>query len=138
MKKIIWTKLYETGFDTIDYQHKILVERINDLIELNLENSSQDKLYEILLFLEEYSIYHFDTEEHLFNSFNYTESKEHYAEHYYFKQKIKNFKLDYKKGLKKIDNDLMIFLINWLINHVTGTDKKFVEYLFLQIKDIEK
>ena len=71
MEKLFWDKKYETGIDVIDFQHKILLERTNDLIELVNKNETQDNMFPILIFLEDYTHYHFDTEEQFFDSFDY-------------------------------------------------------------------
>lgn len=71
MEKLFWDKKYETGIDVIDFQHRILLERTNDLIELVNKNETQDNMFPILIFLEDYTLYHFDTEEQFFDSFDY-------------------------------------------------------------------
>jgi len=134
MEKIIWDKSFETGFDTVDYQHKVLLDKINEIIEAINSNKPQDTLFGIFIFLEEYSFYHFMTEESFFKSFDYKESKEHIAEHNFFKEKIKSFKIAYEKKIEKIDEELLEFLLTWLLNHIKGTDKRFTDGLLKNIK----
>lgn len=129
MEKLKWNNIYETGIDVIDFQHKILIERINDLIELLNKNETQENLFPLFIFLEDYTNYHFDTEEQFFNSFNYTEKEKHLEEHEEFKEKIKNLKLKYNEDLEKIDDNLLDFLIDWLTNHIVGTDMEFANGL---------
>lgn len=133
MEKLFWDKKYETGIDVIDFQHRILLERTNDLIELVNKNETQDNMFPILIFLEDYTLYHFDTEEQFFDSFDYINKEKHLEEHREFIKKIIEFKEQYAKGTVKIDKDLLDYLLNWLISHILGTDMSFAKDLIKNI-----
>lgn len=133
MEKLFWDKKYETGIDVIDFQHRILLERTNDLIDLVNKNEMQDNMFPILIFLEDYTHYHFDTEEQFFDSFNYKDKEKHLQEHREFIKKIIEFKEQYAKGTVKIDKDLLDYLLNWLISHILGTDMSFAKDLIKNI-----
>ena len=129
MEKLKWLNSYETGVDVIDFQHKILVERINDLIELLNNNEPQENLIPLFIFLEDYTNYHFSTEEQFFNSFEYEDREKHKFEHMEFRDKIKELKEKSIKNLEKIDESLLEFLMAWLTNHIMETDMKFTDSL---------
>ncbi len=133
MEKLFWDKKYETGIDVIDFQHRILLERTNDLIDLVNKNEAQDNMFPILIFLEDYTLYHFDTEEQFFDSFDYINKEKHLQEHREFIKKIIEFKEQYAKGTVKIDKDLLDYLLNWLISHILGTDMSFAKDLIKNI-----
>ena len=133
MERLFWDKKYETGIDVIDFQHRILLERTNDLIELVNKNETQDNMFPILIFLEDYTHYHFDTEEQFFDSFDYINKEKHLQEHREFIKKIIEFKEQYAKGTVKIDKDLLDYLLNWLISHILGTDMSFAKDLIKNI-----
>lgn len=129
MEKLKWLNSYETGVDVIDFQHKILVERINDLIELLNNNESQENLIPLFIFLQDYADYHFSTEEQFFNSFDYRDREKHRLEHMEFRVKIKEMKEKNVENSEKLDENLLEFLMNWLTNHILGTDMKFTDSL---------
>ena len=133
MERLFWDKKYETGIDVIDFQHRILLERTNDLIDLVNKNEAQDNMFPILIFLEDYTLYHFDTEEQFFDSFDYKDKEKHLEEHREFIKKIIEFKEQYAKGTVKIDKDLLDYLLNWLISHILGTDMSFAKDLIKNI-----
>lgn len=133
MEKLFWDEKYETGIDVIDFQHRILLERTNDLIDLVNKNEIQDNMFPILIFLEDYTHYHFDTEEQFFDSFNYKDKEKHLEEHREFINKIIEFKEQYAKGTVKIDKDLLDYLLNWLITHILNTDMDFAKDLIKNI-----
>jgi len=129
MEKIIWKELFNTHIDIVDFQHKILVERLNELIELHNIGYTQEQLLILIHHLEDYTHYHFETEEAYFKYFNYIELKEHIAEHNFFKEKLKIIKNEIKNSNKKIDEELLVFLSTWLLDHILGTDRIFADEL---------
>lgn len=133
MEKLFWDKKYETGVDVIDFQHRILLERTNDLIELVNRNESQDNMFPILVFLEDYTHYHFDTEEQFFDTFEYKDKEKHLREHKEFIDKVNEFKKVYFEGLAQIDEALLSFLLDWLISHILKTDMEFAKDLMKNI-----
>lgn len=135
MEKLFWDEKYETGIDVIDFQHRILLERTNDLIDLVNKNEIQDNMFPILIFLEDYTHYHFDTEEQFFDSFDYINKEKHLEEHREFIKKIIEFKEQYAKGTVKIDKDLLDYLLNWLISHILDTDMNFTKNLMKNINN---
>ena len=135
MEKLFWDEKYETGIDVIDFQHRILLERTNDLIDLVNKNEIQDNMFPILIFLEDYTHYHFDTEEQFFDSFDYINKEKHLQEHREFIKKIIEFKEQYAKGTVKIDKDLLDYLLNWLISHILDTDMNFTKNLMKNINN---
>lgn len=135
MEKLFWDEKYETGIDVIDFQHRILLERTNDLIDLVNKNEIEDNMFPILIFLEDYTHYHFDTEEQFFDSFDYINKEKHLEEHREFIKKIIEFKEQYAKGTVKIDKDLLDYLLNWLISHILDTDMNFTKNLMKNINN---
>lgn len=129
MQNFEWSSIFVSGIDVIDFQHKILVERINEMINSINKNENQENLMFLFVFLEDYIIYHFSTEEQFFNSFNYLDKEKHLREHHEFNEKIVRFKKEYQEGLVCIDESLIEFLLNWLKEHLLDTDKKFTESL---------
>jgi len=120
-----WSEELATGLDIVDNQHKGLINFINDLTnnidldhkkELKYFNSVKDEI-------TNYIIEHFSTEENIMelNNINKRFLDQHRYEHSTFIKKIGgiietseiNFSLD----------DVVFFLIEWVINHINQTDK---------------
>ncbi len=124
---INWDKQYETGFASIDDQHKELIRIIGDLSSL-LTNAGEgediyDEMVAIVESLTAYTIYHFKYEEDLFQKFNYEDKEAHIEEHNKLITQIENL------DLRAADEDQVIFgkkilkfLISWLYKHISGTD----------------
>ena len=122
-----WKKEYSVKVKEIDIQHKKIFVLINDLNKAIINKNFSETLRKIIDGLVDYSIYHFETEEKYFKKFNFEYSDEHKKEHESFKKKITGI-------IKKIDNnemeisfELVDFLEDWIINHVTGSDQKYIQ-----------
>ena len=122
-----WKKEYSVKVKEIDIQHKKIFVLINDLNKAIINKNFSETLRKIIDGLVDYSIYHFETEEKYFKKFKFEYSDEHKKEHESFKKKITEI-------IKKIDNnemeisfELVDFLEDWIINHVTGSDQKYIQ-----------
>ena len=123
---ILWSEKYNTGIKEIDEQHKKLVALLNFLYESFVDRTSNDAIKKIIDELRNYTEYHFSVEEKYFEDFHYTESTEHIKEHQYFVNQIKEFEQDLKLGKISLSYKLMNFLRSWLIEHINGTDRKYI------------
>lgn len=124
---INWDKQYETGFASIDDQHKELIRIIGDLSSLLTNVGEGEDIYDEMVTIVEsltsYTIYHFKYEEDLFQKFNYEDKEAHIEEHNKLITQIENL------DLRAADEDQVIFgkkilkfLISWLYKHISGTD----------------
>ncbi len=132
-----WDKSYETNIDSIDIQHKKLVDMINDLGESIQSNKiiSQQHLDQIFNGITKYAEEHFEDEENEMEMANVdprhidTHKKAHKV---FFKEATKLF-----EGIKEnlISHEVLFhFLSSWLSIHILGTDKILVK----QIKAIKE
>ena len=79
--------------------------------------------------LIEYTATHFAHEEELFAQYSYPDSVKHTQEHQDLVKKVLDFKDKYEKGRSSINMELMMFLKNWLIHHILGSDKSYSAHL---------
>ncbi len=123
---IEWKKEYETGIEIIDNQHKKWIDFINQLITAIVNAEEQGKLTELFNNLIEYTQYHFSFEEKYMKEFNYPDYEQHVQVHNNFINKLTNLFNQFLKGDYYIGLQLLDLLIDWVINHVTGTDRGYV------------
>jgi len=122
-KLIQWQNEYATGYEQIDNQHKELFTIINLLYE-DFRNGIRQDLLKILDKLYNYALSHFSTEEKIFSQAENSLSKQHIAEHNFFKKKIEYFYRQYKQQPAILDLEIILFLKEWIIHHIMGADKK--------------
>lgn len=127
-------KTMSIGLDLLDNQHKELLQIINKL-SCSIDNNTQGN--DILIIVDEliqYAENHFSTEEALFDKFKYEESDSHKKEHFLFvnnftelRDKIRNDNLYVNSSAVAISEEIFNYMLNWFLNHVTGSDKKYVD-----------
>ncbi|MCP4460296.1 MAG: hemerythrin family protein [Cytophagales bacterium] len=122
-----WEEKYNINISAIDNQHKKLAELINQLHESMLQGKGNKALGGIIVELVKYTKTHFSGEEVLFEKFNYPETEEHKAEHQRFVDEIQDIQSQLEKGKMGMPVHVFKFLKSWLIDHILGSDKKYVE-----------
>lgn len=122
-----WKNEYSVDVKEIDKQHKTLIETINLLNTSINEMKTKETLFDILDKLATYTVEHFATEEKYFDKFNYEHTKEHKEEHSKFKKEVEKAIKKAKNNEMEVSFELIDFLEDWVINHVTGMDHEYVE-----------
>jgi hemerythrin-like metal-binding protein len=127
---MVWKDDYLVGFKLIDEQHQSLVKMTNELLEAcNAgETASNSAFVKTIHGAVEYAQVHFFTEEKYMKLADYPELEEHKKEHKAFVDKVQSAVSTFEDG-KVCAEDLILFLKDWLIHHIAGTDKKYAPYL---------
>lgn len=126
MAIFIWNDSFKTGVGTIDKQHKKLVDLLNQLDESLAIEGDKQIVISLLDELVEYTQYHFQSEEDFMLSHEYDNKafKEHQHVHQQFVDQIKQAQKDCHANPAKVTDELLDFLVQWLINHILLTDKQ--------------
>ncbi len=130
MKNLIdWTASLSVGIDSIDNQHKKLVDLLNKLYAAMTEGKGSEILGNIFGDLVNYTKTHFATEEQYFAKYKYPDSAKHISEHKILTDKAKALQADFKSGKVAMSREVMQFLKDWLNNHIAFEDKKYGPFL---------
>ena len=130
MPLIEWSAELSVGINSIDEQHKKLVNMINALNDAKLTGGSSELLGKIFNGLAAYTQKHFTYEENMFAEFGYSNSEEHKRQHNELIAQVAELKEKFMENPRgTINDDLMIFLKRWLTNHIMRTDKDYAEFL---------
>lgn len=120
---------YYTGIEFIDKEHARLFELAEETHELLYDDLLQDKSDRIIHLVSElinYTKTHFAHEEAYQKSIHYAYIKEHAAQHRQFEDSLLEIDLDEIEHDFETQNDtveqLLEFLINWLVNHIQKVD----------------
>ena len=129
MPVIHWTSDLSINIAEIDRQHQQLIRLLNDLDEVMRKGREKDALGKIILSLIGYTATHFSTEEKLFDRFGYPETVPHQKEHSGFVKKVTSFHREFNEGGLELTIPVMNFLMEWLKNHISGSDKRYAPFL---------
>jgi len=132
MPFIHWTDSLSVGIESIDEQHKLLVEIINDLNDAMKSNEADQIISEIFKRMIGYTEVHFAFEENLFDSYGYKQSEAHKAQHAILINTIQSLHLKLDVGDARVGIEVMVFLKRWLTDHILKTDKSYAEFIVEQ------
>lgn len=123
-----------TGNNTIDQQHKELIDRIAQFVTACETGDSKIKAIKMLDYLDEYTEYHFQEEEALQQSVNYPDLIKHHEKHEEFKQSI----IELYEFLQESEGPNEEFIaqvkrniVAWLFCHIKSFDRSVAEYIHL-------
>lgn len=131
MAAINWTDELSVEIDSIDKQHKILVDLINSFYENINQGSKKEKIEELIKSMKDYTVFHFSTEEKYMKDFDYPDFYNHKVEHDKFVETVLNFEERYKSGKLLLSVEITNFIKVWASNHIMGTDKMYSKF-FIQ------
>jgi len=131
MKKIEWDSSLAVGVNLIDEQHKMLIQRLNDLSRAIEMTQGEGGIVQTLDFLIEYTDFQFSAEEKCMAEHDYPGLAPQRKQHKEFKTSLKNLVDDYEyEGVTRaLTTSVNVFLLNWLVNHIKGVDHKLGEFL---------
>ncbi|MBP7461269.1 MAG: hemerythrin family protein [Candidatus Delongbacteria bacterium] len=129
MALIEWNESLSVKIQEIDLQHQKLIALINDLNDAMHQGKGKDVLGTIIREMITYTKTHFATEERYFDLYKYQDAPAHKKEHQGFVDKVTQLNDQYQKGKAGLTIDVMLFLSDWLKNHISGSDKKYMSCL---------
>lgn len=122
---IEWTQAMETGIRQIDVQHQELVSMLNEMDAAHANGRSTAALDDVLPRLTVYALFHFTEEEVLLAQVSEGTpfAERHQKEHRSFLDEVQRL---IASRSQQSDSDLaevlMLYLSDWLVLHITGTD----------------
>lgn len=126
-----WDWTLDIGIDSIDNQHKELLNRLNQLLASIEEGKGKYEVVKTLDFLEEYVIMHFTEEEKVQKETNYPLFNIQHMQHEEFKSDLKEFRSVFEtQGTSAVlALNIQQKLVDWFNNHVLNLDKDLGDFL---------
>ena len=130
--KIVFDEDLYTGNETIDNEHKELIDRVNKLVESCETGKEKVTAVKTLDFLMDYTEFHFADEEKLQKDSGYDKFDQHKAQHDGFKKSVEELRvmLEEEEG----PTDAFVEAVNknisqWLVNHIQTWDKAVAAFI---------
>ena len=128
MPIVAWDDCLMTGLQPIDQHHQHLVDLLNKTYDAFVDRSPESDVGTVLEELIDYATYHFAKEEQMMAETGYPERADHIKEHERFAGRVSEIQHDFVKGSAPISLEVISFLKNWLINHISDTDSRFGKF----------
>ncbi len=129
MKTFDWEESYDVKVERFNEQHKHLFEIVKDLYIAMENKDDRLALAQIINNLIRYSKEHFTEEELALLNTQYQNYEKHRKQHKLFIEKIEQFAADYNSGQHLLHFDILLFLKNWVLQHILVADKAFGDHL---------
>lgn len=129
MTLFIWTDAFATGDQSMDDEHRRLINLVNAVLESIANCESPDHLRQSLSNLVEYTRAHFGREEVQMLHIAYPGIGLHSADHAYLLLQIEEVKGKLELGEKINPMALYLFLTRWVKDHILQLDMKLVAAL---------
>ena len=124
-----------TGNETIDTQHKELIDRIQNFVTACQNGESKVKAIKMLDYLDEYTDFHFKEEEKLQEESGYPEREKHYEKHEEFRktiQELYEYLQEYEGPTDRFSELVQKNVIDWLFGHIKTYDRSVAKFIFMK------
>lgn len=120
-----WSERYSVNVAELDRQHQGLFAIVNELNEAVAAGEGAAVTNSVLRRLVEHARNHFAAEEALMTQYRFPALLTHCAEHDRFTRLVAKFVEDYRAGKSGVPASLLLFLQNWLKEHILVSDKAY-------------
>jgi hemerythrin-like metal-binding protein len=129
MPLVVWTDKLSVGVKSIDDQHTVLFETINDLHAAMLNGQSGSVVGTLLHTLVDYTREHFTAEEAMMELAKYPSLAVHRIKHKDLTKQVDEYVTRYERGDITLSIQLSEFLSDWLTKHIQSTDQEYGPWL---------
>jgi hemerythrin-like metal-binding protein len=123
-----WDERYSIGIKKVDKQHTEIAGYINKLHEL-LGSNNKKEIIELLRKLNKAVDEHFATEEKLMQKYRIFNIFSHTAQHNRLSRILDENLEEVEEGNKELNEQFIMLMRDWMINHHKFHDKKMGEEL---------
>ena len=122
-----WSEQFDLKVEQMNDQHRVLIDLMNDLYDLNDAGATMSQIVVALDKLGDASTRHFSEEEEYMESINYPEEdfERHKLIHKDLLARYAGHVADFKAGDGSLPDEFFGFLRLWLAAHIKGIDMKY-------------
>lgn len=127
MALFIWTNTLSTGNSHIDDDHRLLVERVNSVLECIAQRADNLALSQALDKLGSFTREHFAQEEALMRKVGYALTQAHSAQHQALLEQMDQVIAQLRAGQAIDQMALYSNLTRWVVDHIQQYDREFAQ-----------
>jgi len=135
-KPLEWNIALNTGDESLDNQHRYLVDLLNKLGEAITEGHGSDSLARILGALRFYAGWHFGKEENCFETYHCPAAEKNKKAHAVFIEKFDKYHDEFNRLGGSNELALLIHeeISDWIINHILIVDGELYPCIHKKLK----
>jgi hemerythrin len=124
-----WSQALEIGFRQIDEEHRSWLAALNGLHAALDQGKDRQEVERVLVFLRDYTVRHFETEEAMMIKHRYPGASAHFAAHSELVLKVSDLIADFRLGREVLTDAVLAFLETWLVDHIQAKDRELGSYM---------
>lgn len=124
-----WSENLSVGIQEMDFQHKRLVDLINQLHDAMKCGEGPEELHSVIFSLVQYTKTHFADEEDLMQSVGFPTLVAHKLQHENLTRQVMELMKKFQAGQSNMTVQTLAFLKDWLVNHIQVADRAYGCYL---------
>jgi hemerythrin-like metal-binding protein len=125
MEFMTWSDKLSVGVKSLDDQHTVLIETLNELHAAMMKGQARAVAGKLLHTLVDYTRDHFAAEEAMMEVAKYPALPVHRLKHKELTKQVEEYVARFEKGDITLSVQLLDFLSNWLTTHIQGDDQKY-------------
>ncbi len=129
IQDIHWQLKIETGITQIDDEHRVLVSVYNEILAEFRSGSSQVQLLRGIRAIIRQTQEHFESEEKIMDVSEYPYLPCHSKEHKDLVDRLNRLVVVISDGRQEVDEMVLSFVKEWLVNHILESDVRFGDYV---------
>jgi hemerythrin-like metal-binding protein len=129
MALMTWNNTYSVGVQSIDSQHTVLFDLLNELHGAMMTGQASSLTGPILKRLVTYTREHFAAEEVMMAKARYPGLAEHQLKHKDLIKQVEDYSARFDRGEITLNLHLLNFLRDWLTNHIQKVDHEYGPWL---------
>ena len=127
-----WNSAMTTGASDIDEQHRELINKFNELVEIEASRADRKTIAGILDFLQHYAEWHFNTEEQIMDQYQFHLAEENKKAHNEYRVKFGKLYEQWQNTTGSdtaVLHDTIVELTRWIVNHILTVDNELHRYM---------
>jgi hemerythrin len=129
MALLTWNDKLSVGIQSVDDQHMILFESLNDLHAAMMKGNAQAVTRTLLKNLVTYTRDHFKSEEAMMSAAHYPGLAAHRVKHNELTRQVEEYVARYERGEITLNVQLLNFLRDWLTTHIQVEDHQYSPWM---------
>jgi hemerythrin len=129
MALMTWESKYSVGVETLDNQHKAMMNALNELHAASMRGKAQEIAGPLLKQIASIARVHFSAEERLMESIRFPGLATHHGKHQELVEKLAEFVARHEKGDTTVYTQLLYFVRDWLTKHMQIEDQEYANRL---------
>jgi len=129
MTLLAWDKRLSIGPPSVDTQHKLLVEALNELHSAVMRGETREVTGLLLRTFLVYTRNHHASEESLMLKVDYPELRQHQALHRELEQVLETHLTRLERGESSLGLEFLLFVRDWLTSHIQKMDRAYTPWI---------